>query len=332
FSEDKPANSSTVCLCRLGVICLARRPSGYDMYQREEEPIVTAMLFQSTVDDHCDKHWTLPATVDWRQEGPLDPYKWGFRFLEHVVYCTLKHVALEWVKLIRYSEMHVANLVSHNVSIRTPSPYYRHLLTSQLPPQQEEQIYQNPEDETWGDQLWRCSRSWSAFTRLMSLHVQMVSCLEVRAADFLEEFRRDAAKCQRGKAVLGEPLLDNGCVLFRLPKSLEASQTELKTALQQPTANMLDMVYKRVAIRDARNSLALNQSLWRLSWITFLFLPLTFITGVFGMNVDIFADNPSIKWWFAAAIPLMVLVLFGWYLSRSYVSDRQQRKKLEYIV
>ena len=40
----------------------------------------------------------------------------------------------------------------------------------------------------------------------------------------------------------------------------------------------------------------LNESLWRLSWITFIFLPLTFITGIFGMNVDTFAHNPSIKW------------------------------------
>lgn len=55
-------------------------------------------------------------------------------------------------------------------------------------------------------------------------------------------------------------------------------------------------IYKRVAIRDARQSLMLNESLWRLSWITFIFLPLTFITGIFGMNVDTFSDNPSIKW------------------------------------
>ncbi|KAK7927476.1 hypothetical protein PG985_004474 [Apiospora marii] len=279
---------------------------------REEDPIVTAMLFQDTGNGHCDDHWNLPTTVDWRQEGPLDPFKWGARLLEHVIYCTLRHVALEWVKLIRNSEMHVACL--------------------------EENIYRNPEDGTWGDQLWRCSRGWNAFTRLMSLHVRMVSYLDVRAVEFLEEFWEDAAKRQMGtsppdgNSVHVLPLLDNGRVLFSLPKSLEASQTELKTALIQPTANMLDMVYKRVAIRDARNSLALNQSLWRLSWITFLFLPLTFITGVFGMNVDIFADNPSIKWWFAAAIPLMVLVLLGWYLSRRYVYDRNQRKKMEYMV
>lgn len=131
FSEDKQdKKSSTMCLCRLGVICLARRPSGYTM-GREEDPLVTAMLFQNTCNGHCVDHWHLPTTVDWRQEGPLDPFKWGFRFLEHVMYCTLRHVALEWVKLIQNSEMHVACLVSHNAPVRTPLLHYRHCLTSQ---------------------------------------------------------------------------------------------------------------------------------------------------------------------------------------------------------
>ena len=55
-------------------------------------------------------------------------------------------------------------------------------------------------------------------------------------------------------------------------------------------------MYKSVSIRDARKSVELNTSLWRLSWITFIFLPLTFLVGFFGMNVDTFHSNPSIKW------------------------------------
>ena len=55
-------------------------------------------------------------------------------------------------------------------------------------------------------------------------------------------------------------------------------------------------MYKSISIRDARQSLKLNTSLWRLSWITFIFLPLTFLAGVFGMNVSVFKDNPPLKW------------------------------------
>lgn len=76
----------------------------------------------------------------------------------------------------------------------------------------------------------------------------MISYLEARAAEFLGEFWEDASKLQMGKspasgsAIHGVSLLANGCMFYRLPKSLKASQTELKTALLQPTANMLDMV------------------------------------------------------------------------------------------
>lgn len=64
-------------------------------------------------------------------------------------------------------------------------------------------------------------------------------------------------------------------------------------------------MYKSISIRDARQSLELNTSLWRLSWITFIFLPLTFLTGMFGMNVDELHSNPPLRWYFIVAAPLV---------------------------
>jgi Mg2+ and Co2+ transporter CorA len=64
-------------------------------------------------------------------------------------------------------------------------------------------------------------------------------------------------------------------------------------------------MYRSVTIRDSKQSLELNASLWRLSWITFIFLPLTFLVGAFGMNVDAFQHFPSLKWYFVAAVPLV---------------------------
>ena len=53
--------------------------------------------------------------------------------------------------------------------------------------------------------------------------------------------------------------------------------------------------------------------MWRLSWITFIFLPLTFIVSFFGMNVDLFGGDgntyPSVGWYFLAAVLLMIIVL-----------------------
>jgi hypothetical protein len=77
-------------------------------------------------------------------------------------------------------------------------------------------------------------------------------------------------------------------------------------------------MYKSVTIRDSRQSLQLNTSLWRLSWITFVFLPLTFLCGFFGMNVDLFTDDPSIKWYFVAAVPMLTVVVAFWLGVRTF--------------
>lgn len=90
-----------------------------------------------------------------------------------------------------------------------------------------------------------------------------------------------------------------------------------------------DLMYKSVGIRDSRHGLQLNTSLWRLSWITFIFLPLTFTVGFFGMHVDAFATDVSIKWYFIAAVSLaavslMAVVLLGWYTVKSFFLRRRQ--------
>lgn len=79
-------------------------------------------------------------------------------------------------------------------------------------------------------------------------------------------------------------------------------------------------MYKSVAIRDARQSLELNASLWRLSWITFIFLPLTFLSGFFGMNVHLFGSDPlpSIRWYFVAAVALLLLVMGFWFTFKTF--------------
>lgn len=66
-------------------------------------------------------------------------------------------------------------------------------------------------------------------------------------------------------------------------------------------------MYRSVGIRDSRASLQLGTSMWRLSWITFIFLPSTFIVGFFGMNVNVFKDNPDIKWFFIVIVPFVSL-------------------------
>jgi hypothetical protein len=107
-------------------------------------------------------------------------------------------------------------------------------------------------------------------------------------------------------------------------EELEKLTLQFTEGVVKPTANLSDLMYKSVGIRDARHSLQLGLSMWRLSWITFIFLPLTFVSGFFGMNVDTFENNPSIKWWFIATVPLFVVMILGWYLIKHTLASQRQ--------
>ena len=100
--------------------------------------------------------------------------------------------------------------------------------------------------------------------------------------------------------------------LNNTPAEYERLAHSVQEDLMQPTANLNDLMYKSVGIRDSRQSLQLGLSMWRLSWITFIFLPLTFLVSFFGMNVDIFDGSdgnglPNVGWYFLAAFVLMII-------------------------
>ncbi|KAK8880066.1 metal ion transmembrane transporter [Apiospora arundinis] len=282
YAQQRQVTESRVCLQKIGVICFSGDPSGG---QKTDGPASTTAVAVVVHDSGvCPPDWRFPLDVNWRGEARLGPKEFPHRFFEHILYWSIRGVAQRWSGLIRSSQVHYARF--------------------------EKEIFSNPESEASGEELWRLSSHWNVYNRLFTLHIHMVDYLEARALRFLQGCWEDRTN---GKDSMGEVKVFGG-----VPKSIVAGQTELMQGLVNPTMNMLDMIYKRVAIRDARQSLMLNESLWRLSWITFIFLPLTFITGIFGMNVDTFSDNPSIKWWFIVAVPLMVLVLLGWFAFRHF--------------
>ena len=42
------------------------------------------------------------------------------------------------------------------------------------------------------------------------------------------------------------------------------------------------------------------------------------------MNVDIFKSDPDVKYYFASAVPMMVVVLIGWYIIKHLLARRRQ--------
>jgi hypothetical protein len=139
-----------------------------------------------------------------------------------------------------------------------------------------EKVYRNPGDDKLPDKLWYFSRAFQNASKVSKLLEALVNNLE-------DQFQR-----QLVKKLLGEPVVE------RLRQSLQQMRLDITEDLQRPIAEITDYVYKSVSIRDTRNLYELNTSLWRLSWVTFVFLPLTFVAGVFRMNVDTFEHNPSI--------------------------------------
>ena len=149
-------------------------------------------------------------------------------------------------------------------------------------------VYDNPADESRAPELWKNSAQWLKVERLLYIH-----------ADIIKEMRSHLHELAAGDP--REELQWLGAV----PDELEKLTGQWDRDIIAPTSSLSDLMYKSVGIRDARHSLQLGLSMWRLSWITFIFLPLTFTVGFFGMNVDTFAENPSIKWWYVSFPPCL---------------------------
>lgn len=172
----------------------------------------------------------------------------------------------------------------------------------------EDFIWSRPSDSSRAREVWSMSQKLHTMLKHINRHATLLTTVQ-------EDFKAFAERGDEQDWL--QPVLDE----FR-----QLSETILVDYVQ-PLEHMIDLMYKSVTIRDSRQSLELNASLWRLSWITFVFLPLTFLSGFFGMNVDTFQSSPSIKWYFASAIPLLLLMVAFWYSVRKFVPES---KKMDY--
>ncbi|KAF2746894.1 hypothetical protein M011DRAFT_519517 [Sporormia fimetaria CBS 119925] len=171
----------------------------------------------------------------------------------------------------------------------------------------EDKIYESPADESRAPELWTNSSLWLKVERLLSMHI-----------DIVKEMRSHL------REVAHENPYDDDPWLASSAEELEKLSSQFRAGVVSPTANLSDLMYKSVGIRDARHSLQLGLSMWRLSWITFIFLPLTFVCGFFGMNVSLFEPLPSVKWFFVASVPLFVAVIVGWYGVKHTLSSTRR--------
>ncbi|KAK6362687.1 hypothetical protein TWF730_000143 [Orbilia blumenaviensis] len=109
--------------------------------------------------------------------------------------------------------------------------------------------------------------------------------------------------------------------LEKIMAFFEAAHSESKD-WDKELRDMMQMVFSLVSIDEAYRSREQAQSLKRLSWITFIFLPLLFAASLFGMNVDILEDNPSWTWYLVVCVPSLCVVWVVWLAYR--ISDRKR--------
>ncbi|KAJ6258921.1 hypothetical protein Dda_5816 [Drechslerella dactyloides] len=183
----------------------------------------------------------------------------------------------------------------------------------------QDSIYEHPADESRAPELFKNSETWLKFSKLMSYHLECIGDVQEYVGDFRDEDESN----------------DSDTAVYTWLRSVEQTFLRLNGYIEEDlikqTDKLTDLMYKTVGIRDSQDSLRLGTSMWRLSWVTFIFLPLSFITSFFGMNVDLFQDNPAIKWYFITAAPFMAVVIIAVFMLKWFI-DRHRRPIYERAV
>ncbi|EOA80958.1 uncharacterized protein SETTUDRAFT_100060 [Exserohilum turcica Et28A] len=83
--------------------------------------------------------------------------------------------------------------------------------------------------------------------------------------------------------------------------------------LQERVERLTSIVTAEIAIEDSRRGLEENHNMARLTWLATIFIPLTFISGLYSMNESVSALKDTYGWYFATAIPFTLIVMgIGW--------------------
>nr|POE93565.1 hypothetical protein CFP56_19577 [Quercus suber] len=134
----------------------------------------------------------------------------------------------------------------------------------------EDKIYENPADESRAPELWVNQAAWLKVDKIMWIHQDLVKETQNHLRELADAYHEDDDRSEN-------PSIE---WLLSTPAEYERISHSIQEDLVQPTVNLNDLMYKSVGIRDSRQSLQLGLSMWRLSWITFIFLPLTFIVSI----------------------------------------------------
>ncbi|TGZ80709.1 ankyrin [Ascodesmis nigricans] len=207
-----------------------------------------------------------------------------------------------WVKLLECSKLHL--------SVR-----------------RKQILKQKGESSDTIDFILEDSQSWSKFRDVleeqMSVYRKMISAFQDKSILYQEAMDPHQLSIGLGGSDL-QAIKDLRATVGKL-ESLCEKELEI---LEKATKEMIELEFNLVSsIFEARKSLSASFSMKRLSWITFIFLPLMFTSSLFGMNVDLLSKNTSWRWYLALSVPTLLLVLLTWLLFKYVPIEKWVEKK-----
>ncbi|KAK2738580.1 Ankyrin-2 [Onygenales sp. PD_40] len=151
------------------------------------------------------------------------------------------------------------------------------------------------------------AQQWSRFGELLDQQISVLRSLAKTYGD-----KRPAVLAKESVLWAKDEILEFDEAITELGNMNQLKFKNLASVSQE----LIQLEFNLTSIAEARLSTSTNRSLKRLSWITFVFLPLMFISSVFGMNVNVLANNPA--WWLYIpfALGTVVLSLTVWVLFK----------------
>ncbi|MCJ1419142.1 hypothetical protein MMC32_005495 [Xylographa parallela] len=239
----------------------------------------TVILFNelhSNKDGLRFKEWLASSDL-WEVSGDSntgqDDEKTAILFLYRLTCQIWESVIAEWKIVVDHCSVHIKTS-----ELR--------LLEKQIDPRGLEDLAQT----TWLD-----SHDWSKLGQLISHQRQAVSKAEQTLSAVSTQVEGTTT--------------DEKARIDRILAEFTELNSIISVVFPQRGQNISNLIYNIIGVRNAQAAEDYNTEIGAITWITFIFFPLITVSGLFGMNVDVLADNPSIKWYFIITIPLMVLVI-----------------------
>lgn len=98
--------------------------------------------------------------------------------------------------------------------------------------------------------------------------------------------------------------------------------------LQDRVDRLTTVVTSEISTMDSRRGLEENHNLARLTWLATIFIPLSFVCGLFSMQEDIAGMKITFGWYFLTAIPLTAICMIiaggvgkGWWTKKPAKDD-----------